>query len=58
MKHETREEEAARMERQAHPAFLGKLACGHVVPFVKEPIIGWGEWCTACSDFLTVIDGV
>ena len=58
MKRETREEEAARMERQAHPAFLGKLACDHVEPFVKKPIVGWEEWCTVCKDFFAVIDGV
>ena len=58
MKAETRKEEAARMWRQEHPAFLGKLACGHAWPFVKKPIMGWEEWCDTCQDYCTTIDGV
>ncbi len=58
MKVETREEEAVRMWQQEHPQFLGKLACDHIAPFVKKPIIGWEEWCDTCQDFMKVVDGV
>lgn len=52
------EEEAARMNRQEHPAFLGMLSCGHIERFVLSPILGWSEWCSACVDFCQVVDGV
>lgn len=37
---------------------LVKLSCGHIIIFKLSPIIGWGEWCTYCKDFYTVLDGV
>jgi len=37
---------------------LAKMTCGHVVPFVKPPVVGWWEWCTKCGDFQHVTDGV
>ena len=41
-----------------HPPHLAQLACGHVERFVLSPVIGWGEWCSQCCDFCTVVDGV
>jgi thiol-disulfide isomerase/thioredoxin len=41
-----------------HPPHLAKFACGHVQRFPLPPVVAWGEWCTACRDFVEVIDEV
>ena len=41
-----------------NPPHLAKLACGHIVRFVRPPVKTWGEWCPVCKDFCEVIDGV